>query len=185
MSTVPLPPWPGVPPAHGDVVLRAFTDDDVDVVRELSTDPYVPLVTTLPAAATEAQALAWIERNRGRREEGVGFSFAVSEAATGRAVGQVGLWLTELPSGRASAGYLVAPGARGRGFARSALAAVTAFAWTVPGLYRVQLFVEPSNEASVRTARGAGYEPEGLLRSYQEIGGRRRDVLVFGAVREG
>lgn len=50
--------------------------------------------------------------------------------------------------------------------------------------HRVQLFVEPSNEASVRTARGAGYEPEGLLRSYQEIGGRHRDVLVFAAVRE-
>jgi len=180
-----LPPWPEEAPAHGDVVLRAFADDDVDAVRELSTDPYVPLVTSLPAAATDAQALAWIERMRGRRDEGSGFSFAIAEATTGRAVGQVGLWLGELSAGRASAGYVVAPGARGRGFARSALAAVTAFAWTLPGLHRVQLFVEPSNEASVRTARGAGYEPEGLLRSYQEIGGRRRDMLVFGAVREG
>ena len=54
----------------------------------------------------------------------------------------------------------------------------------MPGLHRVQLFVEPSNEASVRTARGAGHEPEGLLRSYREIGGRRRDLLVPGAVRE-
>ncbi|MBJ7451226.1 MAG: hypothetical protein JHC71_03960, partial [Blastococcus sp.] len=76
-----LPPWPEPAPAHGDVVLRSFTDDDVDVVRELSTDPYVPLVTSLPAAATEAQALAWIERNRGRRDEGTGFSFAIAEAA--------------------------------------------------------------------------------------------------------
>jgi ribosomal-protein-alanine N-acetyltransferase len=142
-----------------------------------------PLISTVPAAATEAQAHEWIDRNRRRREEGIGFSFAVAEASTGRAVGQVGLWLAELPAGRASAGYLVAPGSRGRGFARSALVAVTAFAWTVPGLHRVQLFVEPSNEASVRTARGAGYEPEGLLRSYLEVGGRRRDMLVFGAVR--
>lgn len=159
MSTPPLPPWPAVPPAHGDVVLRPFADDDVVVVRELSTDPYVPRVSTVPAAATEAQALAWIDRNRRRRDEGVGFSFAVAEAPTGRAVGQVGLWLAELPHGRASAGYLVAPGARGRGFARSALIAVTAFAWTVPGLHRVQLFME--------------------------IGGRRRDMLVFGTLRVG
>lgn len=178
-----LPPWPEVAPAHGDVVLRRFTDRDVALVRELSTDPYVPLVTTIPGAATESQALEWIDRNRRRREDGIGFSFAVADAATDRAVGQVGLWLTELPSGRASAGYLVAPGARGRGFAGSALAAATAFAWTVPGLHRVQLFIEPSNEASVRTARGAGYEPEGLLRSYQDIGGRRRDMLVFAVVR--
>ncbi|MDT0276317.1 GNAT family N-acetyltransferase [Blastococcus goldschmidtiae] len=180
-----LPPWPAVAPAHGDVVLRRFTEDDAALVRELSSDPYVPLISTVPAAATREQALDWIDRNQRRREDGVGFSFAVAVASTGRAVGQVGLWLAELPSGRASVGYLVAPGSRGRGFAGSALAAVTAFAWTVPGLHRVQLFVEPSNEASVRTARGAGYEPEGLLRSYREIGGRRRDMLIFGAVREG
>ncbi|MGY2130101.1 GNAT family N-acetyltransferase [Blastococcus sp. SYSU DS0617] len=178
-----LPPWPEVAPAHGDVVLRPFAEDDAELVRELSSDPYVPLISTVPARATQSQALDWIHRNRGRRAEGVGFSFAVAEASTGRAVGQVGLWLAELPSGRASAGYLVAPDSRGRGFAGSALAAVTAFAWTVPRLHRVQLFVEPSNEASVRTARSAGYEPEGLLRSYQEIGGRRRDMLVFAALR--
>lgn len=185
MSAAPLPPWPADPPAHGAVVLRWWTDDDAEVVRDLSQDPYVPLITTILARATTPQALAWVGRQRGRHAEGTGFSFAVAEAATGAAVGQVGLWLAELPEGRASAGYVIAPTARGRGFARSAVLAVTAFAWTVPGLHRVQLFVEPSNEASVRTARGAGYEPEGLLRSYREIGGRRRDVLVFAAVRGG
>lgn len=184
MSPV-LPPWPVEPPAHGDVVLRRWSDDDAAVVRELSSDPYVPLVTTIPARATGAQAVAWVGRQHARHTDGTGFSFAVAERATGAAVGQVGLWLAELPEGRASAGYVIAPAARGRGCARSALLAVTAFAWTVPGLHRVQLFVEPANEASVRTARGAGYEPEGLLRSYREIGGRRRDMLVFAAVREG
>jgi RimJ/RimL family protein N-acetyltransferase len=174
-----------VPPAHGDVVLRAFTADDVAVVRELSTDPYVPLVSTLPPSATEAEALDWIERNRGRWASGAGFSFAVADAASGAAVGQIGLWLAELPAGRASAGYLVVPSARGRGLAAQALTALTAFAWTVPGLHRVQLFVEPWNEASVRTAERAGYLREGLLRSHQEIGGRRRDMLLFAAVRPG
>lgn len=114
-----------------------------------------------------------------------GSFFAVAEAATGAAVGQVGLWLAELPQGRASAGYLVAPGARGRGLASDALTAVTAFAWSVPGLHRVQLFVEAWKLASVRTAERSGYRSEGLLRSYQEIGGRRRDMLVLAAVRPG
>ncbi len=57
MSASPgLPPWPAVAPAHGDVVLRPFTVDDVALVRELSTDPYVPLVSTLPPEATEEEA---------------------------------------------------------------------------------------------------------------------------------
>ena len=181
-----LPPWPDPPPAAGGVVLRPFTDDDVPMVLDLATDPYVPLIGTLPAHATEDEARAYIERQRGRWAEGRGFSFAVADAATGRAVGGVGLWLAAgLAHGRAEIGYAVAPGARGHGYAADALTAVTAFAWTMPPLHRLELHVEPWNTASVRTADRAGYEREGLLRSYQEIGGRRRDMLLYALVRTG
>jgi RimJ/RimL family protein N-acetyltransferase len=46
-----------------------------------------------------------------------------------------------------------------------------------------QLHIERWNEASWRAAQRAGYTREGLLRSYQEIGGRRRDMLLYAAVR--
>jgi RimJ/RimL family protein N-acetyltransferase len=180
-----LPPWPARPPAHGGVVLRPFTDDDVPMVLDLATDPYVPLIGTLPAHATEAEAMDWLARNRGRWAEGRGFSFAIAEAATGRAVGGLGVWLAELPHGRAEIGYSVMPGARGRGYATAALTAGTGFAWTLPALHRVQLHIEEWNAASIRTAENAGYRREGLLRSYLEIGGRRRDMLLFAAVRPG
>jgi RimJ/RimL family protein N-acetyltransferase len=170
-------------PAHGTVVLREFRDEDVAVGLELSTDPYVPLVSTLPPRATPEQAQDWVERNRGRWATGKGFSFAIADATTGQGLGQIGLWVDELEHGRASAGYFVAPSARGRGVAAQALTALTGFAWTIPGLHRMQLFIEPWNTASVRTAEHAGYEPEGLLRGYMEIGGRRRDMIVFAALR--
>jgi RimJ/RimL family protein N-acetyltransferase len=166
------------------VVLRAFVPADLPMARELSTDPYIPTIGTLPAAATEAQAADWIARQRGRWVEGAGFSFAVADAATGRAVGSVGLWLRPLPEGRATAGYAIVPSARGRGLAAAALQAVTAFGWTIPELHRIELYVEPGNTASVRTAEQAGYRREGLLRSHTEIAGRRRDMLLFAAVRD-
>jgi [ribosomal protein S5]-alanine N-acetyltransferase len=179
----PLPAWPAVPPAHGPVVLRAFVPADLPLALELSTDPYVPLIGTLPAHATEVEAAGWIARQQGRWAEGAGFSFAVVETATGRAVGSVGLWLRQLADGCATAGYAIAPSARGHGLAAAALTAVTAFGWTIPELHRIELHIEPWNTASVRTAAGAGYQREGLLRSHTEIGGRRRDMLLFAAVR--
>ena len=178
-----LPPWPTTPPTHGSVVLREFGDADVAVGLELSTDPYVPLVSTLPPLTTHEQARAWVERNRERWANGRGFSFAIADAASSQGLGQIGLWLDELSHGRASAGYFVVPSARGRGLAADALAALTAFAWTIPELHRIQLLVEPWNLASLRTAERAGYDREGLLRGYLEIGGRRRDMLVLAALR--
>lgn len=164
--SAPIPPWPARAPAHGSVVLRKFGDEDVDVGIELSTDPYVPLVSTLPARATEGQARDWGERNRDRWSNGEGFSFAIADTAGGRGLGQIGLWLDELEHGRASAGYFIVPSARGRGLAAEALTALTTFAWTIPGLHRMQLLIEPWNTASVRTAERARYEHEGLLHSY-------------------
>ena len=180
-----LPPWPDVAPASGPVVLRPFAAADLPVALELSTDPYVPSIGTLPAHATEVAAAGWIDRQRNRWSEGAGFSFAVAEAATGRAVGSIGLWLRQLAEGRATAGYAVAPRERGRGIAAAALMAVTSFGWTIPQLHRIELHVEPWNTASVRTAENAGYLREGLLRSHTEIAGRRRDMLLFAAVRSG
>jgi len=178
-----LPSWPAVPPACGPVVLRAFRADDLHLPIALSADPYVPLIGTLPPDATPREGREWITRQRGRLAEGRGFSFAVADARTDRAVGAIGLWLAGMPQGRAEVGYSIAPAERGRGLAAAALTAVTTFAWTIPELHRLELHIEPWNTASVRTAERAGYRREGLLASHQEIGGERRDMLLYARVR--
>lgn len=184
MTPGDLPPWPTWSVGYGPVVLREFSALDVPMARELSTDPYVPLIGSLPANASQQQARDWVDRQRGRLAEGVGFSFAIVETSSDHAVGGIGLWLAALAQGRATAGYSVIPSARGRGVAAAALTALTSFAWSIPALHRIELYIEPWNTGSVRTAERAGYEREGLLRSHQEIGGRRRDMLLYAIIRE-
>jgi len=176
--------WPTSPVAYGPVVLRAFSSADLPMVQEMSTDPYVPLIGTLPPNASAQEAQAYIDRQRGRLPEGTGFSFAIAEADTDRAVGDMFLGIKQLPQGRASAGYSVIPSARGRGVAAAALTAVSSFAWSIPALHRIELYIEPWNVTSIKTAERAGYKREGLLRSHQEIGGRRRDMLLYASIRE-
>lgn len=183
MTGFPLPPWPPTPPAHGGVELHAVTERDAGMAQELSTDPYVPHVGSLPANADENQALAWVKRQQARYAELAGFSFAIVDASTDKAVGHCGIWLKELRNGRATAGYSIVPSARGRGLATDALVALTMFGWTVPGLFRIALYIEPWNAGSTRTAERAGYAREGLLRSHQEIAGQRRDMLMYAAIR--
>lgn len=184
MTAIELPPWPGWPVTYGHVALREFSDLDVAMVMEMSTDPYVPLIGTLPANASQQEAREYIDRQRGRLAEGTGFSFAIAEADTGHAVGTIGLWLRQLDEGLATAGYFVAPSARGRGVAGEALMALTSFAWTVPGLHRIELHIEPWNTGSVKAAERAGYEREGLMPGHQEIGGQRRDMLLYATLRK-
>ncbi len=178
-----LPPWPSEGVAYGPVVLREFSPGDVPMAIELSADPYMPLIGTLPERASRREAMEWIDRQRGRPAEGFGYSVAITEAHTDRVVGGINLGLSNLSRGRATGGYSVVPSARRRGFASAALIALTSFAWTIPALHRIELYIEPWNTASIRAAERAGYEREGLLRSHQEIGGRRRDMLLYAAIR--
>ncbi len=48
---------------------------------------------------------------------------------------------------------------------------------------RLQITVEPENKASRAVAERAGYAFEGILRSYIEIKGTRRDVAIYSLLR--
>jgi RimJ/RimL family protein N-acetyltransferase len=165
--------------AAGTFRLRPFVLADLDLVREASGDPYIPLITTVPAVFSEDEGRRFIERQHSRAEEGVGYSFAIADSRTDRAVGQAGLWLRDISRGRAEVGYWVVNSSRGRGAA--ALAADTLAGWALGelGIPRVELYVEPWNSASIRSAERAGFRREGLLRSWQELNGERRDMLMY------
>jgi len=165
--------------AAGPFRLRPFVLADLPVVREASQDPLIPLITTVPAAFTEAEGRRYIERQWDRARRGSGYSFAITDAANGRAIGQIGLWLDDIGAGRASVGYWVAASARGRGAAAYALQTLTFWALGVLRIPRLELYVEPWNEASIRTAERAGFRREGLLRSWQEVGSERKDMLMY------
>jgi [ribosomal protein S5]-alanine N-acetyltransferase len=165
--------------AAGPFRLRPFVLADLPVVREAAQDPYIPLITSVPAAFSDTEGRRYIERQWDRARRGSGYSFAITDAATGRAVGQIGLWLDNIGAGRASVGYWVAAPARGRGAAGHALRTLTFWALGVLRIPRLELYVEPWNEASIRAAERAGFQREGLLRSWQEVGPERRDMLMY------
>jgi hypothetical protein len=55
--------------------------------------------------------------------------------------------------------------------------------WPAAPVAHGPVVLRPFIADSIGTAERAGYEREGLLRSHQEIGGRRRDMLLYATVR--
>lgn len=169
--------------SHGDVLLRAFEDRDVALVQSVACDPLIPLITTVPSSGSPEDALAFVARQHDRLTAGAGYSFVIADAVTDRAVGSIGLWLRDLDEGRASTGYWMAPEFRRRGYLVAALQALTSWALSLDGVDRVHLSVEPWNEGSWRAAERCGYQREGLLRSWQEVGSERKDMYMYSILR--
>ncbi|MEU1710544.1 GNAT family protein [Streptomyces sp. NPDC005706] len=164
--------------------LRPWRMPDLDLVREASEDDHIPLITTVPSPFSEAGGVAFVERQWGRATTGTGYPFVIV-SPDGEPVGNVGLWLKDLGQGRASLGYWVVKSARGRGVAGTALEAVVGWARRELRIPRLELYVEPWNRASWRTAERVGFQREGLMRSWQQVGTERRDMFMYSLLTDG
>ncbi|MEU0158937.1 GNAT family protein [Streptomyces sp. NPDC006261] len=166
--------------AGPDFVLRPWEMSDLSLVREAAQDRYIPLITTIPPRYSEEAAEAFVRRQWDRAATGAGYPFAIVRSRDRRPVGSIGLWLRDLPEGRASIGYWMVASGRGQGVTRAALRTVTGWALRDLGVPRLQLFIEPWNTASARIAEDVGYRHEGVLRGWQQVGDERRDMAVYG-----
>jgi [ribosomal protein S5]-alanine N-acetyltransferase len=170
--------YPDPPLTDRVVVLRRWAATDIGCVEEASRDPRIPEGTTVPASFTEAEGLAWIERQWARAENGEGVSLAIADAGSDEALGIVVLLLRPQP-GSAAIGYWVIKRARGRRLASRAVALLARWALTDAGLARVEALVEPDNTASQRVLEGVGFHREGHLRSYLVFDERRADAFIY------
>ncbi|MFN3256779.1 MAG: GNAT family N-acetyltransferase [Ilumatobacter sp.] len=170
-----------------DVLLRPFRLDDAATIEEAALDPAIPRVTTVPPGCDRAGAEDFIARQAERMTNGTGWPLAIvptgndaEDDGHSRPVGAIGLWVTQLAKGRAEIGYWVVESARGRGYASSALAALTDWAFAnLDELHRLSLFIEPWNTASIRTGERVGYEREAVLRDWELVDGQPVDMWSY------
>ena len=158
----------------GDLVLRQWTEDDVDAMVAGCNDPDVAhWIPTIPHPYTREDALAFI-RGEVRPEHQ---ALAIEHA--GEVVGGIGMGLNSHEY-RATTGYWVAARARGQGICTRALRLLSRHALEELELQRVDLVTDPDNLASQRVAEKVGFKREGLLRAHlRHPDGRIRDSVMF------
>jgi ribosomal-protein-alanine N-acetyltransferase len=166
----------------GVVRLRPWTYGDLECVRDASLDASIPAVTTVPAQYSNTAGREFIERQWDRTDSGQGWSLAIADAATDRALGCAVLMLRP-QAGVAGIGYWLVPRERRLGYGSRAVALLTAWGLAQSGMERIEAWVEPGNVASTRLLERCGYVLEGRLRSFLSLPTRRTDALVFSRLR--
>ena len=170
-------PYPEPELTGATFALRAFREGDYGAARALEHDPAaVRWVPELPAA-DGAGVVAFYEACR---REGSLLHLVIADPTTDAYLGEMMLAFGEHRV--AELGCCLAPAARGSGIATEAIVALTDWALRDLGLGRVQVFVARENVAALSLAERAGFQHEGVLRSYWEHGEERLDVMVLARV---
>uniref|UniRef100_UPI00406C35D4 GNAT family N-acetyltransferase n=1 Tax=Chryseomicrobium sp. FSL W7-1435 TaxID=2921704 RepID=UPI00406C35D4 len=108
------------------------------------------------------------------------YSFGIYEKGTHQLVGTISLYsIKRLPFLSGMIGYAVDQQQVGKGYAKEAIALVTAFAFTQVQLNRVEAYVSPYNEPSVYLLSKSGFYEEGYLNQLLYINGQWMDHLLF------
>lgn len=155
--------------------LRPFTTDDIPAVTAACQDPEIPRWTLVPTDYTEDVAREWIESIATPADERL--SLAVEDRGTGRLAGAISIWIVKREVGEF--GYWAVAEFRGRGLMTRALSLLARWTLDELGLARLQLGTIPGNAASERVAEKVGFRKEGLLRSFVDQRGERRDVILW------
>lgn len=163
----------------GSVLLRDWQDADSPVLEAVCGEWDVCRFTSVPWTYSEAEATAWVVRNREKRSRGEMLSLAIVDADADSVVGNVNLTRFSEDGREAALGYWLVPGARGRGLAFAATRTLTTWGFEALGLERIELAILPENTSSHRVAERLGATPEGLRPRSHKAGDRWWDMEIY------
>jgi RimJ/RimL family protein N-acetyltransferase len=136
------------------IALRRPTAADADAIVAACTDTEVArFIPQIPVPYVRADAEVWIARCDKVWSSGEADPFAIADVQTDAYLGSI-----EFRPDASMIGYLVAPGARGRGIATRALRLVCEWRPERP----LRLTTHPDNAASQRVAEKAGFRRVGM-----------------------
>jgi RimJ/RimL family protein N-acetyltransferase len=165
----------------GDLVLRPWRADDVEVTRHLHDEVIARWFDAPRGTPSGEQHAAWVEQTHREWADGPAKATFLCEW-NGQPVGSVDVRRSEPGVGVLS--WATYAPFREKGLAGRAVRLLVRFAFEDLGLERVEAHVNPLNRASLRVALRAGLRREGLLRGNTVLSGQRHDTVVLGRRRD-
>jgi len=170
-------------------VIRCYEPGDAPLLKDAVDSSLEHLRPWMPWAEDEPQTLEQktelLRLFRSQFDAGENFVYAIFSADEAQQLGGSGLHPRIEPGGL-EIGYFVRASATRQGFITESTAAITRVGFEVCGADRVEIRIEPGNEASFGVPRKLGFLEEATLRRRLpgREGGPLRDVTIFTMFRE-
>ena len=205
--------WPEeIPTLKSDsLTMRPMRPSDAEDIYRAVQDPEIPKFTTLPAdypidlaiefANTRAAAsfvnkteLVFVIEDSRLENSSASTSTSTSDSKSANLAsgypysngfaGVMSLHTIDIPNHRAEIGYWLAKEARGRGICTKAAELITEYGLMTIGFKRIDGIVDVRNEPSKAALLKAGYEFEGIMKSYvTRRDGSQLDMALFAATK--
>jgi RimJ/RimL family protein N-acetyltransferase len=185
--------WEGPPAPYRieteRLVIRCYEPQDAPLLKDAIDSSLEHLRPWMPWAESEPQTLEektdLLRSFRAQFDSGDNFVLGVFSADESRVIGGSGLH-PRLEPGGLEIGYFVRADATRQGYITESTAALTRVGFEICQADRIEIRIEPGNEASFGVPRKLGFLEEATLRRRLpgREGGPLRDVTIFTMFRE-
>ena len=185
--------WDGPPAPYRieteRLVVRCYEPHDAPLLKEAIDSSLEHLQAWMPWAAGEPQTLEekvdLVKHMRSLFDAGENFTYGIFDAEERQVLGGTGLHPRVGPGGL-EIGYWIRASATRRGIATESSAALTRVGFEICGADRIEIRIDPRNQASFGIPRRLGFLEEVTLRRRLPApkGEPLRDVTIFTMFRE-
>ena len=163
------------------LILRPITLDDAAFwIRNFSDPDVVELTAFEPPRTIETAREEIATHCLKIFAENTGIRWGIAMKGSNQLIGTAGYYGWEKERGyHASLGYDLLREHRGKGVMSEALTAIISYGFEIMKLHRIQVMIDPRNEASIRLVERLGFTREGVLREDQYFRGQFQDDVVY------
>lgn len=165
------------------ILLRWVSEDDIDSLFEIFSDPQVMRYWSTAPYTTREQAIKLQREIADGNETSTMLKWGVALRDSNLLIGTATLFNLNLDNERAELGYALGRSHWGKGYMNEALQGLLAHAFDVMKLRRLEADVDPRNTGSIRTLERLGFQREGFLRERWHVNGEIQDAYFYGLLR--
>jgi RimJ/RimL family protein N-acetyltransferase len=163
------------------LLLRSYTEDDLDFLAELESHPQVTRYVSWPPRDRDQvrESLAKKRTETALRGEGESLTPVLVLFETGTPVGDVQLRWSSREHRQGEIGYVIHPEHAGNGYATEAAELMLRLGFDQLGLHRIVGSMDRRNTASARVLEHVGMRREACLVGNQLVKGEWTDEVIY------
>jgi len=165
------------------LIFREIVLKDVQAVLKIYGDPKAAEYDWFSPIETEEKARTFIEHFNKEFEAQQEITWGIVRKEDGALIGCCCLGDFEEDARRSEIGYVLMRSEWNKGYTTEAVKALVTFGFETMNLNRIEAFVTPGNNASIRVLKKSGFLEEGIVRERDLIKGKLEDGVILAILR--
>lgn len=161
------------------LLLRRITNDDVNEVFELRSNPETMKYIPRPLVKTTEDALEHIAMIEDKIITNIGINWGITLKGNSKLLGIIGYYRMQPENYRAEIGYILLPEFHGKGIIPEAVNKLIRYGFDDLKLHSIEAVIDPENLASEKVLQKCGFVKEAHFKESEFYNGRFLDKVIY------